>query len=134
MSTNKSRGVGLEDATISQAMSTLQEEFEEIPTVTSWSVKMGYEDPTSFSDDFRRAFGRRPQPVLLAFRSRKAIELLREEQLTNYEIARKLKLCNEKGLYQFIKNQLGYAPNTIASLPAEKYQALKKRLEKKIIE
>lgn len=119
---------------ISQAMDRLQKEGLDIVTVTGWSRKMNYEDPTRFSDEFRREFGRRPQPVLLAFRVRKAIQLLREENLTNYEIARKLKLRNEKGLYQFIKHHAGHAPSNIATLPKQEYEELLERLEKNIIE
>lgn len=120
-------------SSIAEALSILESNFRDIVTVTGWSRHMGYDDAVTFSNDFRRAFGCRPQPVLLAYRARKAIQLLRKNKLTNYEIARKLNLRNEKGLYQFLKHQTAYAPNTIASLPDETYQSLTERLDKKIM-
>ena len=119
---------------ISKALTVLKNKHKDIATVAGWARNMGYEDPTTFSNQFRREFAKRPQPVLLAFRAKKAIVLLRKENLTNYQAARKLDLRNEKGLYQFVKQQLGYAPSTISKMPDKKYQDLKKKLDKKMKE
>ncbi|NGP90089.1 helix-turn-helix domain-containing protein [Fodinibius halophilus] len=119
---------------IEQAINILKRDVLSIVTVTSWAQKMGYEDSKLFSDHFRREFGRRPQPVLLAYRTRKTIHLLRQNELSNYRIARRLKFRNEKGLYQFVKNKTGYAPTTIANLSEKKLQSLIQKLDKYIIE
>lgn len=72
---------------ISMSKRWLKSHGKEIVTVQGWADKMGYSDPVSFSEEFRRVFGCRPQPVLMAFRAREVVRLLRDGTLSNYEIA-----------------------------------------------
>lgn len=118
---------------ITQSVSHLRQHLGCIPTVAAWAKSMGYEDEKTFSDEFRKLFKHRPQPVLLAFRLMKAVRLLRENQLSHYEISRELLLRNEEGLYQFINHHIGKAPSDIPDLLKEEYRELLDRLEKRII-
>ncbi|TYP93624.1 AraC-type DNA-binding protein [Fodinibius salinus] len=121
-------------ASIGEALSILQDEVCHIITVQYWAQAVGYECSKKFSNVFRNEFGKRPQPVLISFRTRKAIALVRKSNLSNYEIAQKLKLRNEKGLYQFVKEQTGHSPTAIQNMVASDYQRLQKRLCNKISE
>jgi len=56
---------------IGQALDILEEHIHEIKTLGDWAMKMGWQATRSFSDTFRRHYGKRPQPVLLAYRTKK---------------------------------------------------------------
>lgn len=119
---------------VTRAILVLEKYVQEIVTVTEWSRKLGYDDPVTFSNDFRQAFRVRPQPVLLSYRALNIVEKLRLNNHTNYEIALDFNLRDERGLYQFIKRKTGYAPNDIGELSDQEYNKLLKKLDKKIIE
>jgi len=118
---------------IRQAIDIFEDHFREIATVNDWAVKMGRPNRRSFSDAFRRHYGSRPQPVLLAYRAKKAMQLLRNTTQSNFAIAQKLQLKDERGLYQFIRRQTGYTPTGVQKLPEPEYNALIERLDNNII-
>jgi methylphosphotriester-DNA--protein-cysteine methyltransferase len=118
---------------IESAMTILRKNTCEIVTVQHWTQAVGYECAKRFSDAFRNEFGKRPQPVLIAHRTHRAIELLWDGELSNYEIARKLKLRNEKGLYQFVKQHTDHLPTEIKNLSLNKHRKLQERLTNNII-
>lgn len=124
----------LNATSVGRAMDILENNFRTIVTVTDWSRKLEYKDPLRFTNDFRKALGVRPQPILLKYRALKIAERLKLNKQTKYSIARNFNLRDEKGLYQFIKLQTGYSPNEICELPEQDYENLVKKLESKIIE
>ncbi|NGP87151.1 hypothetical protein [Fodinibius halophilus] len=101
-----------------RALDILEDHFHEIKMVCDWSIKMGWKGKCLFSD---------------AFRANKAVQLLWNTTQTNYAIAIKLQLKDERGFYQFLKRQTGYSPTEIKKLTEHEYNLLIERLNNVII-
>lgn len=98
---------------IDQAIDFLQERLNDIDRVHEWGEAMGYSFSDRFSYKFREHFGERPKEVMRAIKTKQAIKLLINTDMSCYEIANCIGKKDEHSLFQFIKKETGKPPRMI---------------------
>ncbi len=72
---------------IEQSIQILEKNLIKIDRVSEWSEYCGYKNGKKFSRLFRNHFGIRPKIMMSEKKIEKAVELLAQGRISNYEIA-----------------------------------------------
>ncbi len=107
---------------ISKAVEILQSNLMQVATVTEWSDMMGYKNPKVFSTKFQRFHAERPQRVLEFIRLSSIIKQLKQNNISNFEIAQIHGIPDEIALNKFMNYHLGCSPTDIKSMSDEQLQ------------
>jgi transcriptional regulator GlxA family with amidase domain len=100
----------LPELPLEEAIKVLEREVREIDRVSEWAKACNYSSSKLFSRKFRNHFGIRPITIIKKLKVKIAINLLKNTQLSNYEIALEIGKRDEQALYHFIKQQTGNSP------------------------
>jgi len=114
---------------LSNAIQILDENLDEIYTVTQWAERAGFKDAKYFSRLFRNRFGIRPKKYIKLKKLERFDELIKQKPpILHYEIALNLGLADETGLYKYIKRHTRESPSHWAEnggLPRSLFSPLK---------
>lgn len=111
---------------ISSSIDRLKANLSNVARVEEWARLMGYKNPKKFSRKFLRHHLVRPQKILEFIRLKSIIHQLRRGKSSNFEIARRHGIPDEKALNKFTNYHLGYSPTDLKTMPKKQ---LKKELE-----
>ncbi len=112
---------------IASASEILQQNIENVVQVGEWARLMGYECPKKFARQFLRHYSVRPQTYLKYLRLKHISTDLRNENRSNFEVARKYGIPDEIALNKFINYHLNCSPTDLKSMPQNQ---LEERVEK----
>lgn len=112
---------------ISESINILNANLFEVAQVGEWADLMGYKNTRKFSRRFLRHYAVRPCKILVSIRLKSIYKKLRSGRHSNFQIARRHNLPDEKGLNKFVNYHLGCSPSQLAALSEEQFQA---RMEK----
>ncbi len=108
-----------EKVLIEESIQILEMNLTKIDRVSEWSEYCVYVDGKIFSRLFRNHFGFRPKLMMNKLKIEKAVELLADGEMSNYEVAHEIGKKDEKALYSFFKQQTGKAPEFYRSKKSE---------------
>lgn len=101
---------------ISESIETLNENLRQIAQVGEWADFMGYQNPKKFSRRFLRHYAVRPCRMLVAIRLKSIYKHLQSDKYSNFGIARRHSLPDEKALNKFVNYHLGCCPSRLKSM------------------
>lgn len=125
LQTLKKREMMRDRLDIADSIIVLKSNLDTTARVSEWAQLMGYACPKKFSRKFRCYHAIRPQTCLKYVRLKSILKALRDENISNYEIARKHGIPDEIALNKFIKYHLHCSPTEVKHMPQN-------RLERKI--
>lgn len=117
---------------ISKSIDKLDSNLTEVARVAEWADLMGYQSPKKFSRRFLRHYSTRPNQVLNYIRLKSISKLLRGTGMSNFEIAQKHGIPDEKGLNKFVNYHLGCSPSKIKKMPEKNLNTKLEKLGSKI--
>lgn len=112
---------------ISHSIEKLEANLSQTSRVEDWAVLMGYNCPKKFARSFLRYYSVRPIKILEYIRLKSITQQLRENSISNFEIARQHGIPDEIALNKFINYHFGCPPSDIKRMPGRQ---LGERFEK----
>lgn len=112
---------------ISESIETLNANLRQIAQVGEWADLMGYQNPKKFSRRFLRHYAIRPCRMLIAIRLKSIYRQLQADNYSNFEIARRHSLPDEKALNKFVNYHLGCCPSQLEAMTEDRF---KEKMEK----
>lgn len=105
---------------ISRSIEVLKAHLDEIFLLHEWAVKMGYENRETFHRDFRSHYGVYPKKVLNAVQITSIARILRQDNTSGLDIAKKHSLRTENALNNFVNYHVKCSPTKIKEIPKQK--------------
>jgi methylphosphotriester-DNA--protein-cysteine methyltransferase len=105
-----------ESLDISESIETLNVNLRQVAQVGEWANLMGYQNAKKFSRRFLRHYAVRPCRMLVAIRLKSIFKDLQTGNYSNFEIARRHSLPDEKALNKFVNYHLGCCPSELESM------------------
>jgi len=105
-----------EKVEIQESVTLLRANLSNTARVSEWAELMGYNCPKRFARCFLRHYSARPQKILEFVRMKSITHQLREDNLSNFEIARAHGIADEIALNKFVNYHLGCSPSRVKSL------------------
>lgn len=102
---------------ISESISMLRQNLTKIARVEEWAYLMGYPNPKRFSRKFLRYYSVRPVQILKYIRLKSISLQLRKKNKSNFEIARRHSIPDEKALNKFTNYHIGFSPSELRLMP-----------------
>lgn len=124
--------MGIESLHISESIETLSENLRQVAQVGEWADLMGYQNPKKFSRRFLRHYAVRPCKMLISVRLKSIYEELRSDNCSNFEIARRHSLPDEKALNKFVNYHLGCCPSRLKAMPEHRFNNKMEKFGSKI--
>jgi methylphosphotriester-DNA--protein-cysteine methyltransferase len=124
--------MGRETVCISRAVEMLEDNLMKVARVIEWADLMGYKSPKRFSRKFLRHHEVRPQRVLEFVRLKSITCDLRNNNASNFEIARAHDIPDEKALNKFTNYHLGCSPTDLKMMSEYQLEKTLERLDSKI--
>lgn len=112
---------------ISESIETLNENLRRVAQVGEWANLMGYQSPKKFSRRFLRHYAVRPGRILVATRLESIYEDLQSGDYSNFGIARRHSLPDEKALNKFVNYHLDCCPSRLKRMQQQRF---KEKMEK----
>lgn len=112
---------------ISESIETLNANLRQVAQVGEWADLMGYQNPKKFSRRFLRHYAIRPCRMLVAIRLKSIYKQLQADNYSNFEIARRHSLPDEKALNKFVNYHLGCCPSQLEAMTED---CFKEKMEK----
>jgi transcriptional regulator GlxA family with amidase domain len=112
---------------ISESIETLNANLRQVAQVGEWADLMGYQNPKKFSRRFLRHYAIRPCRMLVAIRLKSIYKQLQADSYSNFEIARRHSLPDEKALNKFVNYHLGCCPSQLEAMTEDSF---KEKMEK----
>ena len=106
---------------ISESIDLLHQNLNEIAQVGEWANLMGYRNTKKFSRCFLRYYEVRPCKILISIRLKSIYSELRTGAHSNFEIARRHSLPDEKALNKFVKYHLTCCPKELKKVPEKEF-------------
>lgn len=98
---------------ISESISELEKNLENIATITEWALLMGY-NRSYFSRAFQKHFKKPPKEVLKKVRLKYIMKEIRQDpDAIGYKIAVEVGLNDEKALYKFLMTHYSISINEL---------------------
>lgn len=116
-----------ESLDISESIETLNVNLRQVAQVGEWADLMGYQNPKKFSRRFLRHYAVRPCRMLIAVRLKSIFKDLQTGNYSNFEIARRHSLPDEKALNKFVNYHLDCCPSELESMTESLF---KEKMEK----
>lgn len=107
---------------ISDSISILQENLTDIARVNEWAETMGYRNTKTFSRCFLRYYTVRPCKVMEFIRLKSIHQQLQLSNTSNFEIARKHSLPDEKALNKFVNYHLSCSPSELGLMSEDQFR------------
>lgn len=101
---------------ISESISVLRRNLTRIARVEEWAYLMGYPNPKRFSRKFLHYYSVRPIQILKYIRLKSISLQLRNKDDSNFEIARRHSIPDEKALNKFTNYHIGCSPSELRSM------------------
>ncbi len=99
---------------IRRSVTILEQNIQNIRSVSEWAYLVGFRSSKSFSRLFRNEFGIRPKAYLDRIRIEEIKNrFLEMPDVKYYCIALEVGLEDEQALYKFVKNHLGISPTEL---------------------
>lgn len=112
---------------ISKSIHVLNNHLVEVAQVKEWADLMGYRSTRKFSRLFLRYYAVRPGKILVSIRLKSIYKQLRNSNRSNFHIARRHCLPDEKALNKFVNYHLSCCPSQLIRMKEEDFS---KRIEK----
>lgn len=106
---------------ISESIDVLNDHLIQIAQVGEWADLMGYSNAKKFSRRFLRHFEVRPCKMLEAVRLKSIYQHLKKAEYSNFQIARRHSLPDEKALNKFVNYHFGCCPRQLKLMAAEEF-------------
>lgn len=117
---------------ISNSVEVLKDNLGKIARVSEWADMMGYDCPKKFARKFLRHYYKRPQTTLKNLRLKCILNDLRENRMSNFEIARKYGIPDEIALNKFINYHLDCSPTDIKKMPDQEFSVTLEKFGSKV--
>ncbi len=115
---------------ISLSIDLLEKNLIKIAQVGEWADLMGYKTTKNFSRKFLRHYSIRPCKILTSIRLKSIYQQLHNGKISNFEVARRHSLPDEKALNKFVNYHLNCCPSQLKLMSENQLNA---RLEKLIV-
>lgn len=122
----------IEKNCISNSVQVLHANILETASVQQWAQLMGYSCPKKFAREFQLCFHVRPNTYLKYLRLKYISMDLRENNLSNFEIARKYGVSDEIALNKYINYHLNCSPTKIKTMEETQFRGKIEKLGSKI--
>lgn len=119
---------------ISESINVLNANLFDVAQVGEWADLMGYDNAKKFSRRFLRHYEVRPGKILVSLRLKSIYKELRSGLYSNFRIARRHNLPDEKGLNKFVNYHLSCCPSKLQVMPVDEFNALMEKFGSKIRE
>ncbi|SMO71996.1 hypothetical protein [Fodinibius sediminis] len=117
---------------ISESVERLNANLRQVAQVVEWADLMGYQNPKKFSRRFLRHYAVRPCRMLVSVRLQSIYKLLKAGQYSNFEIARRHSLPDEKALNKFVNYHLGCCPSKLEAMNEDRFEEKMEKFGSKI--
>ncbi len=117
---------------IADSIIILKSNLENTARVAEWAELMGYSNPKRFARKFLRHFSVRPQTCLKCIRLESILTSLRNDNTSNFEIARKYGIPDEIALNKYINYHLHCSPSQVKCMPEKQLQEKVEKLGSKV--
>ena len=117
---------------ISESINVLNANLFNVAQVGEWADLMGYKNAKKFSRRFLRHYDVRPCKILISLRLKSIYKELQGGRFSNFRIARRHNLPDEKGLNKFVNYHLNCCPSELRRISVEEFNNRMKKFGSKL--
>jgi len=124
--------MGIPPAHISESINKLNGNLTRVAQVEEWADLMGYPNSKKFSRRFLRYYKVRPSKILIIIRLMSIYKELRAGGQSNFQIACRHSLPDEKALNKFVKYHLDCCPRQLKRMPIGRFRRMLEKFGSKV--